>query len=114
MATKTTAKTTRNTRSTKTTRSRAASASHAPREIVIPEDYEPISMWGYFGYEILFMIPVVGWITCVAFAFMAQNYNLRNFARSQFCLLIIYVAIVCILAAFGFFAYIAEATGVIQ
>ena len=23
----------------------------------IPNEYRPISMWGYFGYEILFMIP---------------------------------------------------------
>lgn len=26
----------------------------------IPESYTPISMWGYFGYEILFSIPIIG------------------------------------------------------
>ena len=25
----------------------------------IPDEYTPISMWGYFGYEILFSIPIV-------------------------------------------------------
>ena len=24
----------------------------------IPDEYKPISMWGYFGYEILFSIPI--------------------------------------------------------
>ena len=24
----------------------------------IPEEYQPISMWGYFGYEILFALPL--------------------------------------------------------
>ena len=26
----------------------------------VPEEYKPISMWGYFGYEILFAIPLIG------------------------------------------------------
>lgn len=71
------------------------------REVAIPENYEPIGMWGYFGYEILFAIPVLGWIFCIAFALLAKNYNLRNFARSQFCFLIIYIVLFCLLAGFG-------------
>ena len=55
----------------------------------VPEEYKPISMWGYFGYEILFAIPVIGWIFIIIFALTAPNVNLKNFARSQFCLLII-------------------------
>lgn len=55
----------------------------------IPVEYTPISMWGYFGYSILFSIPVVGWIFLVIFALTASNINLRNFARSQFCVFII-------------------------
>lgn len=50
----------------------------------------PITMWGYFGYGILFGIPLVGWIINLVFAFGGtQNINLRNFARSKFCLLIV-------------------------
>lgn len=90
---KTTAKTTK--------KSRSVAATTAPREYVIPDDYEPISMWGYFGYQFLFAIPVVGWVLCISFAFMARNHNLRNFARSQFCYLIIYIVIICLLAGFG-------------
>ena len=102
--TKTTAKTT-----TKTTKSRpAAATARIVREAIIPEDYQPISMWGYFGYEILFMIPVVGWVLCISFALMARNHNLRNFARSQFCYLIIYIIIFCLLAGFGILQTIIE------
>lgn len=78
-----------------------AASTHVVREVTIPEDYEPIGMWGYFGYQFLFSIPLVGWILCISFALMAHNHNLRNFARSQFCWLIIYIVIFCVLAACG-------------
>lgn len=64
---------------------------------VIPEEYKPISMWGYFGYELLFAIPCVGWIILLVFAFGGtKNVNLKNFARSYFCLLIIGIVIAII------------------
>lgn len=34
----------------------------------IPYEYKPISMWGYFGYQILFAIPCIGWILLLVFA----------------------------------------------
>ena len=70
----------------------------------IPEDYKPISMWGYFGYQILFAIPIVGFICVLIFAFSAHNINLRNFARSYFCFLIIVLVILGIAIASGAFA----------
>lgn len=64
----------------------------------IPEEYRPISMWGYFGYTILFGIPLLGFIFCVVFAFGGtQNINLRNFARSRFCGVIIAITIILLL-----------------
>lgn len=58
----------------------------------IPSEYKPISMWGYFGYEILFAIPFIGWLLLLIFALGGtQNVNLKNFARSYFCLLIIII-----------------------
>lgn len=60
----------------------------------IPPEYKPISMWGYFGYTILFNICCVGWIIAAVFAFGGTtNVNLRNFARAQFCWVIILVAL---------------------
>lgn len=73
-------------------------------EIRIPDEYRPISMWGYFGYEILFMLPLIGWILLIIFALTANNINLRNFARSQFCLLIIYVVMWLVLCITGVLA----------
>lgn len=92
-----TAKTTK----TKTVAAKAAPAAPRAIEVTIPDSYTPISMWGYFAYTFLFAIPVIGWIFCVCFAFMARNHNLKNFARSQFCWLIIYVFVLCLLAGLG-------------
>lgn len=90
-----------------------AAAARAQYDLSIPAEYEPISMWGYFGYEFLFAIPVVGWIICISFAFMAHNVNLRNFARSQFCYLIIYIIIICVLAGLGVLSTVFESLGMI-
>lgn len=58
-------------------------------------EYTPISMWGYFGYQILFSIPVVGFILLIVFSFGGTaNKNLRNFARSYFCFVILLVILV--------------------
>ena len=68
----------------------------------IPEEYRPISMWGYFGYEILFSIPCVGFILLIVFSLGGnRNINLRNFARSYFCFLLITIVLVLILALTG-------------
>lgn len=66
----------------------------------IPEEYRPISMWGYLGYEILFSIPCVGFILLIVFSLGGtRNVNLKNFARSYFCVFII-VAILMVLMMF--------------
>ncbi len=65
----------------------------------IPSEYKPISMWGYFGYEILFMIPFIGWIILIIFAIGHSNVNVKNFARSYFCILIIVAIIMFISVA---------------
>lgn len=67
----------------------------------IPEEFKPISMWGYFGYELLFSIPCIGLIVLIVLAVSANNVNVKNFARSYFCFLII----------LGILAGIAAATG---
>lgn len=86
---------------------------YTTKTVNIPEEYKPISMWGYFGYELLFSIPCVGFILLLVFAFGGtKNVNLRNFARSYFCYFIIIAAITAItfiiLIALGGFATIME------
>lgn len=68
----------------------------------IPEKYRPISMWGYFGYQVLFSIPVVGFIFLVVYALGGtKNINKRNFARSYFCYFLILIVIMAVLVATG-------------
>lgn len=70
----------------------------------LPEEYRPISMWGYFGYELLFSIPCVGFILLLIFSFGGtRNVNLRNFARSYFCFIIIIFILVVLLTTLGGF-----------
>lgn len=66
------------------------------------KDYTPISMWGYFGYEILFSIPAVGFIILLVFALGGtKNVNKRNFARSYFCCIILAIIIIAVLVLIG-------------
>ena len=67
---------------------------------VVPEEYEHISAWGYFGYRLLFSIPIVGFILLIVFSAGAtKNRNLRSYARSYWCSLIIVAVIVAIIVA---------------
>ncbi|MBR4866832.1 MAG: hypothetical protein IKU11_09095 [Clostridia bacterium] len=66
---------------------------------VIPPEYKPLSPWAYFGYNLLFSIPLVGFICLLVFAFGGgNNVNLKNYARSFFCslLLALILAIVAV------------------
>ena len=68
----------------------------------VPEEYRPISMWGYFGYTLLFAIPLIGFILICVFSFGGtRNINLRNYARSFFCWFIIFVLLVILLVSLG-------------
>lgn len=68
----------------------------------IPSEYKPISAWGYFGYELLFCLPIIGFIFLLVFAFNNSNINRRNFARSYFCVFLIVIVIWVILFVLGF------------
>jgi phosphoglycerol transferase MdoB-like AlkP superfamily enzyme len=71
-------------------------------ETQIPNEYKPISMWGYFGYEILFSIPLVGFVLLLVFSFGGTaNKNLKNFARSYFCFIILIFVLILLLVALG-------------
>ena len=76
------------------------------KEVEIPPEYKPISMWGYFGYELLFAIPLIGFICLIVFALGGHsNKNVRNFAASYFCGIIIALIIFAILFAVGGIGY---------
>ena len=65
----------------------------------IPEQYEPISMWGYLGYSILFALPIIGVIMIFVFSFSKdENINVRNYAKSYILIYVIGVILYLILA----------------
>lgn len=77
----------------------------------LPANLRPLSPWAYFGYTILFSIPVVGFILTIVFALDNSNINRRNFARSYFCVLAIVLIIFLISLITGGAAAIFAALG---
>lgn len=67
----------------------------------LPPKYRPLNAWEYFGYTLLFSIPIVGFICMIVFAFNDSNINRRSFARSFFCSLLIAAIFTGILLASG-------------
>ena len=68
----------------------------------IPENYKPISMWGYLGYELLFSIPCIGLILILVFSFGGtQNKNLKNFARSYLIIMVISIILMFFIIGAG-------------
>ena len=62
----------------------------------IPEQYKPLSPWAYFGLQMLYAIPLVGFIFLIIFSCKKSNINRRNFTLSYWCGLIIFAAIVIV------------------
>ena len=55
----------------------------------LPEHLRPLSPWSYFGLQILYTVPIIGFIFLIIFTFNRGNINRRNFTRSYWCFLII-------------------------
>lgn len=77
----------------------------------IPKEYKPISAWGYVGWDLLFGIPIAGFIVLLVFACGGcNNINLKKYARSKFCaaLLALIIAIGLILTGVLSFSLLGE------
>ncbi len=66
-----------------------------------PERFRPLSPWAYFGYSLLFAIPVIGLICLIIFSLSDTNINRRSFARSFFCRLVITLIIGLVMGVLG-------------
>ncbi len=81
--------------------------------IQIPEKYRPISAWGYLGYNLLFALPIAGFILLIVFSFDDSNINRKNYARSYFCALLLVVIILVVvfgILGIGISAFTANVT----
>lgn len=52
----------------------------------------------YLGLIILFLIPVVGFIACIAFSFAPQNRNIRHFSQAALIWMVVGLLILALLA----------------
>jgi len=69
-----------------------STVSYAPqpaKENEIPRRYAPLKPWQYFWLQILFAIPIVGFVFLIVFSCSSANLNRRSFARSYWCWLIV-------------------------
>ena len=62
----------------------------------LPPEFRPIGAWGYFGYTLLFSLPVIGLIFLIVFSFSDANINRRNYARSYFIALLFAVILIAV------------------
>lgn len=67
----------------------------------LPPELEPLSAWAYVGYSILYAIPVIGLIFLIVFSISDKNINRRSFSRSYFCMAILLIVVVTVLAVTG-------------
>ncbi len=66
--------------------------------------YAPVSSWGFVGIQLLFSIPVIGWIFCLVWACGAcTKVNKRNYARSCILLLVLSILIWAVIGALLYF-----------
>lgn len=73
-----------------------------PAAPTVPYENKPLSPWAYLGYQILFSIPLVGFILLIVFSTgAARNINLRNFARSYWCAVLVILILGIVLAIVG-------------
>ncbi len=74
-------------------------------EADLPEQFKPLSPWAYFALNLLYSVPVVGFIFLIIFSCKKSNINRRNYTRSFWCAYIILGGILLLAlilaAAFG-------------
>ena len=66
---------------------------------------KPLSTGAWFGYSLLFGIPLIGWLLAIIFSCAARNQNVRCFARSRLLLLLLGIAL-CIGTGFLLWYYV--------
>lgn len=69
------------------------------------ESFRPLSPWAYFGYSLLFCIPLIGLIFLIVYSVNDTNINRRNYARSYFCWLVIALIMIAVAALGGINQY---------
>jgi uncharacterized membrane protein len=64
----------------------------------VPPENRPLSPWAYWGYSLLFIIPIIGTIFLIVYSVDKSNINRCNYARSFW----IPIVIMLVLTLLGF------------
>mgnify|MGYP003300956317 CR=1 FL=1 len=67
----------------------------------LPKKYRPLGAWGYFWYNILFSIPVIGLIALIVCSASSKNIVRRGYARSYWCALVVGLIFLVAVAGVG-------------
>ena len=78
----------------------------------LPSEFRPMSSWGQFGFSLLFMFPILGFILAIVLGICARNINLRRFARFFIILEVFLFLIALIICALAYFFYFKTMMGV--
>ena len=74
----------------------------------LPSQFRVLSPWAYFGLQILYSVPIVGFVFLLIHTFSDGNLNRRSFARSYWCGLLIVggaaliITVLCVLLGLYF------------
>ena len=69
---------------------------------IVYSEYKPISAWGYVGFNILYSIPVIGWLVFLCHVLSPNASSHRSYARSFLCMLLVSLILVAVLAIAGY------------
>ena len=69
---------------------------------IVYSEYKPISAWGYAGLNVLYAIPVIGWLVFLCHILSPNASSHRSYARSFLCMFLISLILGVILAVAGY------------
>ena len=69
---------------------------------IVYSEYKPISAWGYAGLNVLYAIPVIGWLVFICHILSPNASSHRSYARSFLCMFLISLILGVILAVAGY------------
>ena len=63
----------------------------------LPSKYRPMTVWSYIGYNLLFGLPVIGFICIIIFSCLKGNICRRSYARYWLLVTLIIMIIIGII-----------------
>ncbi len=69
---------------------------------------QPLSSWGYYGYDLLYALPVIGLIAMLINSSQSARPDLRNYTRSKFIPFFIWGMLIILALGFAAVIYVSR------